>query len=83
MSTETEVFERVQKIVMSIFDVDAEKVKPETKFVDDLGADSITTMDIVMELEKDFNLDQIPDDVVQNIDSVQDIVDYIAKVQTA
>ena len=61
--------ERVIAIVAEQLGVDKEKVKPETSFVNDLGADSLDTVEFVMELEEEFNVN-IPDDAAEKIETV-------------
>ena len=62
-------FERVQDIVAEQLGVDKEKIKPETSFVNDLGADSLDTVELVMELEEEFDIN-IPDDAAEKIQTV-------------
>lgn len=70
------VEERVKKIVAEQLSVAIEDVKGESSFVDDLGADSLDTVELVMALEEEFELD-IPDEVAEKIMTVQDAVDHI------
>jgi len=70
------VFERVQDIVADQLGVEKEKINPETSFVNDLGADSLDTVELVMELEEEFDID-IPDDAAEKIQTVGEAVDYI------
>ena len=70
------VAERVIEIVAEQLGVDKEKVTPETSFVNDLGADSLDTVELVMALEEAFNI-EIPDEAAEKIDTVQKAVDYI------
>lgn len=76
-----EVTERVIDIVAEQLGVDKEKVKPETSFVNDLGADSLDTVELVMELEEEFNV-SIPDEEAEKIETVGQAIDYINKAQT-
>ena len=69
-------FERVQDIVAEQLGVDKEKIKPETSFVNDLGADSLDTVELVMELEEEFDIN-IPDDAAEKIQTVGQAVEYI------
>ena len=69
-------FERVQDIVAEQLGVDKEKIKPETSFVNDLGADSLDTVELVMELEEEFDIN-IPDDAAAKIQTVGQAVEYI------
>ena len=68
--------ERVRKVVVEQLGVAEEQVTPEASFVDDLGADSLDTVELVMALEEEFNA-EIPDDKAESITKVKDAVDYI------
>ena len=72
------VEERVRKIIVEQLGVNAEQVTMEASFVDDLGADSLDTVELVMALEEEFGL-EIPDDEAQKIANVQAAVDYITE----
>jgi len=75
------VFERVKKIVVEQLGVDDEEVVPSANFVDDLGADSLDLVELVMSLEEEFSEEgqkvEIPDEDAEKIATVQDAVDYI------
>ena len=75
------VQERVIDIVAGQLGVDKEKVTPETSFVNDLGADSLDTVELVMELEEEFDI-TIPDDAAEKIQTVGQAVQYIEKSQS-
>jgi acyl carrier protein len=70
------VFEKVRSILVSQLGVDEEKVSMEASIVDDLGADSLDVVDLVMSLEEEFDV-EIPDEDVENMKSVSDMVKYI------
>ena len=70
------IFDKVKEILMDQLDVEEEKVTMEASIVDDLGADSLDLVDMVMSLEEEFDV-EIPDDQVENIKTVGDIVKYI------
>lgn len=70
------VEDRVKKIVAEQLSVPMEQVTGEASFVDDLGADSLDTVELVMALEEEFEID-IPDEVAEKIMTVQDAVDHI------
>lgn len=72
--------ERVIKIVAEQLGVEEEKVKPETSFVSDLGADSLDTVELVMELEEEFNVN-IPDDAAEKIQTVGQAIEFINTAQ--
>jgi acyl carrier protein len=75
------VQERVIDIVAEQLGVDKEKVTPETSFVNDLGADSLDTVELVMELEEEFDI-TIPDDAAEKIQTVGQAVQYIENSQS-
>jgi acyl carrier protein len=70
------VEERVVDIVAEQLGVDKEKITRETSFVNDLGADSLDTVELVMELEEEFDI-TIPDDAAEKIQTVGQAVEYI------
>lgn len=70
------VEERVKKIVVEQLGVGEDQVKPEASFVDDLGADSLDTVELVMALEEEFDT-EIPDEEAEKITTVQQAIDYI------
>ncbi|MHB0975908.1 MAG: acyl carrier protein [Candidatus Aquicultorales bacterium] len=74
--SEAEVFERVKGIIAEQLGVDEADVKPESSFVDDLGADSLDVVELVMALEEEFNV-EIPDEDAEQIGTVEEAVDYI------
>ena len=70
------VEERVQKIVCEQLGVSPEEVKLEASFIDDLGADSLDTVELVMAFEEEFEI-EIPDEEAEEIATVKNAVDYI------
>ena len=70
------IFEKVKEILIDQLDAEDEKVTMEASIVDDLGADSLDLVDLVMSLEEEFDV-EIPDEHVENIKTVGDIVKYI------
>ena len=70
------VEERVKNIIVTQLGVKAEDVKNESKFIDDLGADSLDTVELVMALEEEFET-EIPDEEAEKIATVQDAISYI------
>ena len=76
----SDTFERVQKIVVEHLGVESEKVKPEASFIDDLGADSLDTVELVMAFEEEFQI-EISDDAANDIQTVKDAVNYIDKTK--
>jgi acyl carrier protein len=71
-----ELEEKVKQIIVDQLGVDANEVTPEAKFVEDLGADSLDTVELVMALEEEFGI-EIPDEDAEKIVTVKDAVDYI------
>ncbi|MGV0101817.1 acyl carrier protein [Nostoc sp. DSM 114167] len=81
--SQTDIFEKVKKIVIEQLSVDPpDKVTPQAQFMEDLGADSLDTVELVMALEEEFDI-EIPDEAAEKIRSVQDAVDYINDKVTA
>jgi acyl carrier protein len=70
--------ERVSKIVVEQLGVSEDQVTPEASFVDDLGADSLDTVELVMALEEEFDT-EIPDEEAEKITTVQQAIDYITQ----
>jgi len=70
--------DRVKSKIVEQLVVDAAQVTPEASFVDDLGADSLDTVELVMAFEEEFNI-QIPDEDAEKIQKVKDAYDYIEK----
>ncbi len=70
--------DRVKKIVIEQLGVKDDEVTPEASFVDDLGADSLDTVELVMALEEEFDT-EIPDDEAEKINTVQAAIDYITQ----
>ncbi len=70
------VEERVKKIVVEQLGVSDEQVTPEASFVDDLGADSLDTVELVMALEEEFNI-EIPDEDAEKITTVKQAIEFI------
>ena len=70
------VFEKVRDILVDQLDVEEDKVTMDASITDDLGADSLDVVDLVMSLEEEFDV-EIPDNQVENIKTVGDIVRYI------
>ena len=73
-----EINDKVCAIVCNQLDVEKEKVKPEASFINDLGADSLDIVELVMELEEAFNM-SIPDEDAEKIRTVGEAIEYIRK----
>ncbi len=72
-----EIFERVKTIVVEQLEVDDEQVTEKASFANDLGADSLDTVELVMAFEEEFNI-EIPDEVAEQIDTVGKAVNHIS-----
>ena len=72
----SDIAERVQKITVEHLDVDAAKVEPKASFIDDLGADSLDIVELVMAFEEEFGV-EIPDDAAEKISTVGDAIKFI------
>ena len=78
-NVEDEIFAQVKKLVAEELNVDPAEVTPQASFTDDLGADSLALVELVMALEEKFDLDNIPDEDMEKIRTVQDAVNYIVE----
>ncbi|MGB0647047.1 MAG: acyl carrier protein [Bradymonadia bacterium] len=72
----TDVQERICKIIAEQLSQDADEVVPEASFIDDLGADSLDLVELVMHMEEEFDV-EIPDEQAENIRTVQDAINYV------
>ena len=72
----SDIQNRVKAIIVDKVGVDESEVKPEATFTNDLGADSLDTVELIMELEKEFNI-TIPDDQAEKIATVGDAIAYV------
>ena len=72
----SDIQNRVKAIIVDKLGVDESEVKPEATFTNDLGADSLDTVELIMELEKEFNI-TIPDDQAEKIQTVGDAISYV------
>lgn len=73
------VADRVKEIIMSQLNVEADKVTPDAKFVDDLGADSLDTVELIMAIEEEFDC-EIPEEEAANISKVGEVIDFVEKL---
>jgi len=78
MSTATSALDRVKKVIVEQLSCSEEEVKPESSFTQDLGADSLDTVELVMAFEEEFGV-EIPDEEAEKIQTVQDAVNFIEK----
>lgn len=77
----SDVSDRVRKIVVEHLGAEEDKVVESASFIDDLGADSLDTVELVMAFEEEFGC-EIPDDAAEKIMTVKDAIDFIEKNQT-
>ena len=75
---QSNVEEKVKQIIVEELGVDEAEVTPNARFIDDLGADSLDTVELVMRFEEEFEM-EIPDEDAEKILSVRDAIDYITK----
>ena len=74
--TDEQIFDKVKSIVVDQLSVEADKVVPSANFQNDLGADSLDTVELVMALEEEFDV-EIPDEAAESITTIQSAVDFI------
>ena len=72
----SEIESKVKKIVIDHLGIEESKIKLDSKFIDDLGADSLDTVELVMAFEEQFNI-EIPDDAAETILTIQDAISFI------
>lgn len=70
------IFEKIKNIISDQLGIDADEITMESSFVDDLGADSLDIVELIMALESEFDM-EIPDEDAEKIGTVADVVDYI------
>ena len=78
MADADKTFEKVRDIVVEQLGVEADEVSIDSTFIDDLGADSLDIVELIMAFEEEFNI-EIPDEAAEKIKTVQDVVTYIAQ----
>ena len=74
------VLEKVKKILSEQFDVEEDRISSDTSIINDLGADSLDVVDLLMSIEDEFEV-EVPDDEIENIKTVEDLVKYIENNQ--
>ena len=74
----SEIEDQVKKIIVDHLGIDESKVTPDAKFIDDLGADSLDTVELVMAFEEKFGI-EIPDDAAETIQTVGDAISFLEK----
>lgn len=80
MSSNEEIAEQVKKIIVERLNVDAGDVTPEASFLEDLDADSLDIVELIMAIEEQYDL-EIPDEDAEKIRSVQDVISYVQNKQ--
>ena len=73
----SEHYDKVKEVIMDKLGIEESKITMEAKFIDDLGADSLDTVELIMQFEEEFNI-EIPDDDAEKLLSVKEAVDYIS-----
>ena len=73
----SENYDKIKEIIIDKLGVDEKKISKEAKFIEDLGADSLDTVELIMQFEEDFNI-EIPDEDAEELRSVGQAVDYIS-----
>jgi len=80
MAAEKSIDQRIKDIIVEQLGVNADQVTPEAKFIEDLGADSLDTVELVMALEEEFSI-EIADEEAEKLQSVGDVIKYIEETQ--
>ena len=78
--SDNSIEEKVRSIIVEQLGVESDKVTADAKFIEDLGADSMDTVELVMAFEENFDI-EVPDEEAEKLQSVADVVAYIEKVQ--
>ena len=78
--SDNSIEEKVRSIIIDQLGVESDKVTADAKFIEDLGADSLDTVELVMAFEENFDI-EVPDEEAEKLQSVADVVAYIEKVQ--
>ncbi len=73
------VFEKLSKLIAEHFSIDADTISMDTSFVEDLNADSIDIMDLMMSVEEEFGLEEVDESAMETIKTVGDVVGYISE----
>jgi acyl carrier protein len=82
MATAAEIEERIKGIIVEQLGVSIEEVTPEASFIEDLGADSLDIVELIMALEEEYDI-EIPDEDAEKIQSVKDVISYVQNSQNA
>lgn len=77
--TADELERKVKELIAAKLNLEVDKISNDAHFIKDLGADSLKVVELVMTFEDEFGLGEIPDEVVENIQTVQDVIDYLSQ----
>ena len=80
MASSEEIIERIKSIIVEQLGVSLEEVTPEASFIEDLGADSLDIVELIMALEEEYDI-EIPDEDAEKIQTVQDVINYVESRQ--
>ena len=80
MASSEEIAERIKAIIVEQLGVGAEEVTPEASFIEDLGADSLDIVELIMALEEEYDI-EIPDEDAEKIQTVKDVISYVEERQ--
>jgi acyl carrier protein len=80
MAAEKSIEQRIKDIIVEQLGVNPEQVTPQASFIEDLGADSLDTVELVMAFEEEFGI-EIPDDAAEKISTVKDAIEFIGKAK--
>ena len=72
------MYERIVEMICDQFDMDASEISEDTAFVDDLGIDSLDVVELIMEVENEFGLPEIPEEELKKMATVHDLVEYVS-----
>lgn len=75
------IFEKIRELICDQFDVDPEKITTDTNFLQDLSADSLDFVELVMNIEESFDLPEISEEEIRSIQTVGDLVEYVQNIK--